>query len=383
MAEKLTDVLVKRLEPPVTGNHRVYDTECVGFGARVTAKNAKSFILRYRVEGYERIYTIGKYPDWSVAAARTEAKRLKREEVDKGLDPLKRREEGRDAPTIRELIADYEHDHLPSKRPRSAKKDRDYIERFIKPSLGRLKVASVTQRDIRALHHSLRDTPYQANRVLALISKMFSLAVDEYRYCNRNPVRGVTRYTEDSRMRFLSADEMNRLSVVLDKHESQQAANVVRLCLLTGARSGEVMSAKWNQFDLDNGIWTKPSAHTKQKKTHTVPLNRQTIDVLRGIEQNSSGFVFPGRNGSLHLTTIKKSWDKIRAAAGLRGVRLHDLRHTYASHVLAKIRNVRVVGDLLGHTQPQTTAKYTHALPEHLREATEHMGELVASRVKS
>jgi len=278
MGQKLTDAFIKKLGErgnlPASGNRITYDSEVQGLGIRTTAAGAQSFILNYRTRvGRERRFTIGAFPDWTVKVAREEARRL-RATIDLGGDPLAEIQAGRDAPTVADLCRRYEEEHLPRKRPRSAEEDRTLIRTRVLPALGALKVADVTFNDIDGLHRKITKErkPYRANRTIALLSKMFSLASTKWKMRSDNPCRGIEKNLEQPRERYLSADELSRLSEVLADHANREAADAIRLLLLTGARRNEVLSATWAQFDLTNGTWTKPSSHTKQKRLHHVPL---------------------------------------------------------------------------------------------------------------
>jgi integrase len=201
-----------------------------------------------------------------------------------------------------------------------------------------------------------------------------------------NPAKGVERNTEERRYRYLSGDELRRLTDALVSHSSRAAANAVRLLLLTGARRSEVLSATWDQFDLCAGVWTKPSAHTKQKLEHCVPLSapagqllaEMRVEAERQQQTNREPrFVFPARSGDDHMVDLKSSWAAICRAAKLDGVRLHDLRHTYASVLASAGLSLPVIGALLGHSQAATTQRYAHLLDDPLRAATERVGAIV------
>jgi integrase len=381
----LTDAFVRHeLDTPSSGNKIVYDggdpkKAVTGFGVRITKSGARSFILNYRCHGIERRYTIGSFPDWKVSVAREEAKRLKRL-VDQGRDPMGERDEARAAPTVNDLITRYLSEYATRKRERGQSEDKSLIEQWIRRELGNKKVTDIRHIDIERLHRKITDhgTPVRANRMATLLSKMFSLAV-RWEMRPDNPVRGLDRNPEERRARYLSGDELRRLTIALVEHPHQQAANAIRLLLLTGARRGEVLGARWDQFDLDAGVWTKPSAHTKQKKEHRVPLSAAARQLL--VEMRSeSQWVFPGRNGNGPLTDIKKSWHSICAAAEISGVRLHDLRHTYASVLASAGLSLPVIGALLGHTQAATTNRYAHLLDDPLRAATERAAAIVTGK---
>src|SRR5438270_4936795 len=284
---KLTDGFVKSVVAPAGGRaHAIYyDGDVKGFGLRVTKGGARSFVLNYRARGIERRYTIGAYPDWKVAAAREEAKRLKRL-VDQGRDPMVERHEERAAPTVNDLVDRYLAEHAPRKRERSRREDESMIAQWIKPELGNKKVADVRHADIERLHRKItaHGTPTRANRTAALLSKMFSLGI-RWEMRTDNPARGLERNSEEKRNRYLAGDELRRLTKALTACKDQNAANAIRLLLLTGARRGEVLAASWDQFDLEEGVWTKPSSHTKQKREHRVPLSAPVRQLLAEMKE--------------------------------------------------------------------------------------------------
>jgi integrase len=228
---------------------------------------------------------------------------------------------------------------------------------------------------------------------------MFSLAV-RWEMRPDNPVNGLERNHEDKRARYLSGDELRRLIQVLAVYKNRDAANVIRLLLLTGARRGEVLAATWDQFDLEAGVWTKPSSHTKQRREHRVPLSgparRLLSEMKRAAERRAaeanrqySPFLFPAQRrrwrgerdtaSADHMREVKGQWATICRLADLRGVRVHDLRHTYASVLASAGQSLPVIGALLGHTQPATTARYSHLFDDPLRAATEQMASAVGS----
>lgn len=380
MAERLTDRFVRSQSGPQEAYSLHWDSDIKGFGLRVTAAGAKSFILNYRAGARGRRYTIGAYPDWSVAAAREEAKRLKRE-IDQGQDPMGERHKERAAPTMRDLADRYLEVHASKKRESSRREDASMLKNFVLPQLGAIRVAEVRHADIERLHRNIsKRAPYRANRTVALLSKMFSLAM-KWEWRADNPARGVERNPEVKRDRYLSLDELQRLSNALANHSNQRSANVIRFLLLTGARRGEVLSATWDQFDLETGIWTKPSAHTKQKKDHRVPLSAPALKLLSDMRAKEvhSTHVFPGRIPGEPIREIRKTWTSVCKQAGITNCRIHDLRHTYASILASAGMSLPVIGALLGHTQPNTTARYAHLFDDPLREATERVGRLVSA----
>ena len=381
MRTKLNNQVVVKLEPP-TGAYKssdkpipyeiTWDTELAGFGALVTRTGRKSFVFNYRARnGTERRIKIGDFPTWSVSVARDEAKGL-RKRVDKGEDPAAEEKAERDAPTIRDLCERYEEDHLPRKRESSANEDRRQIRKYILPKLGRRKVTDVTVDDIERLHRSFKTMPYRGNRLLALLSKMFSLAI-KWRMRPDNPCKGIDRFPEQGRERFLSQQEIADLSDALAEHPNRTIAAAIRFLLLTGARKGEVISATWDQFDFERGLWDKPSAHTKTKRRHVVPLSAPALQILGDLPRDSER-VFPG------LGSLTRGWHSIREAAGLEGVRIHDLRHSAASILASKGLSLPLIGAVLGHTQMQTTLKYSHLANHALQEAVDLIGDEVTAK---
>jgi integrase len=381
MAQKLTDREVRALVWPTTGNQITYDSIVSGFGVRITARGAIAFILNYRVRatGQERRYTIGSYPDWTVGQAREKAKELKRE-VDSGGDPLGKEEASRDAPTVADLCARFKEEHIEKLRPHTQADYRAIIDNDIVPVLGKLKVAAVEFAHVERLHRKISQRAETlANRALAVASKMFALAI-KWRWRPDNPCKGVARNQENARKRYLKSGELARLTTALAEHRDQQTANIFRLLLLTGARRGEVLTAKWEQFDLAEGEWTKPATATKQKAEHRIPLSAPARQLLASLPKQDE-WLFPGRPGQ-HRTNLDHSWRLICRAAGITGLRIHDLRHSYASTLVSEGFSLPTIGRLLGHIQPQTTARYAHLFDDPLRKATERAGAILAPKTK-
>jgi integrase len=312
-----------------------------------------------------------------VAAAREEAKRLKRE-IDGGADPVGAYQDSRAAPTIADLCTRFERDYIPRKRPSTQRVYRQQIAADILPALGKAKVAAVSHSDIDSFHHKLTSrAPTHANRTLAVLSKMFSLAV-RWGWRTDNPCRGIERNQEEKRHRYLSAAELTRLSEVLAKLDDVSAANAVRLLLLTGARRGELLSARWDDIDIYAGVWVKPGATTKQKTQHRIPLSEAACRLLTEMqEQADTEWLFPARGGG-HRAHINSAWDMLRKAAGIPDARLHDLRHTYATALASSGLGLPVIGALLGHTTAQTTLRYSHLMDDPLRAATERASAVLS-----
>jgi integrase len=382
MATKLTDIAVRRLPVPAAGYEIAWDGQVAGFGARVTAGGARSFILNYRTRiGRMRRFTIGTFPNWSTGAARDEARKLKTQ-IDRGGDPLGELKAGRAAPTVSDLCDRIIAEHLPRKRPSTRKNYRQQIDGEIRPVLGGRKVGEVTFADVDGLHRKItaRGTPYRANRVIALLSKMMNMAI-RWRMRADNPVKGVELNQEQKRQRYLTGAELARLTKALTELHDQGAANAVRLLLLTGARSGELLAARWADVDLDAGVWVKPGATTKQKTAHRVPLSAAACRLLVEMKVAGGGeWLFPNPQGNAARTDIRAAWAALREAANIPGVRAHDIRHSYASVLASAGLSLPIIGALLGHTQAATTLRYAHLFDDPLRQATERAAAVITGK---
>ena len=390
MAQHLTDAAVKRLPAPAQGNRITYDVDVPGFGCRVTAAGARSFVLNYVTKaGRERRYTIGQFPDWSTTAARAKARRLRRD-IDDGGDPLGDVEAERTAPTMAELCDRFAAEHLPRKRPSTAADYKRMLDNHVRPALKHLKVSDITFTHIDTLHRKISNSggPYVANRCVAVLSKMFSLAV-RWNMRTDNPAKGIERNKEYGRRRYLSADELARLTAALAAYPDKQAADIVRLLLMTGARRGEVLGMRWVDLDLAEGTWSKPPSSTKQNEHHEVPLSapvRLLLNEIReqqGEHRSSLGeFVFPGPGATGHVVEIKKGWASLCRAAGITGLRIHDLRHSFASQVVSGGGSLPLIGALLGHSNPTTTQRYAHLFDDPQRAAVEKVGAIITAAGK-
>lgn len=382
---KITETLIKKLAPPTAKPyHIVWDSEIPGFGVRITIAGVKSFILSYWMHERKKRYTIERYPVLSVDAAREKARKLRAGLLD-GKDPLLEKYSGEGEPTFGDLADEYLKDAELTKRPGSLRNDRVHLAR-LRPKWSHRLVKSITRYDILKLTKEYEATPVQANRMLALLSTMFNFAMHPDRaWRTDNPVKGVKRYHEDKRKKYLDVDELTRLNKALDAYHNQSTADAIRLLLFTGARKGEVLQADWKEFDMKRGTWTKPSHHTKNRKTEQVPLSDAALSLLLKMKPRESGPLFPGADGDSRVT-LQRPWRQICKAAGLaqaveiRGKRrmltrykpkwrIHDLRHTFASHLVSSGVSLQLVGKLLGHTQPSTTDRYAHATEAALRNA--------------
>lgn len=383
---RIKDQLVRELEPPATGNRVVYDDKITGFGVRITSAGRRAFVLNYFFKGRERRITIGAYPEWSVVAARKRAEEY-RLKIANGVDPLEEKQAAYAAPTMRDLFARYDAEYLPRLAPRTAADSRAMFANFILPRIGAKKVEDVTFSDCEALHRFIsKDRPVRANRVHEVLRRSFNLAI-KWGWITDNPAARVERNTEHKRARYLTQDEIARLVVALDAHPQRTSCDAIRFMLLTGCRRGEALGARWDQFDPALRVWVKPAATTKQRREHRVPLSSMASHLLHerrharealpeGDPLRTSAFVFASDTGRA-LVDAKRTWAAVSKAAGLASTRMHDLRHTFASIAVSQGQSLPVIGAMLGHTQPQTTARYAHLFDDSLLNAAELVGSAI------
>ncbi|SDG17385.1 tyrosine-type recombinase/integrase [Thalassobaculum litoreum] len=379
MTKRLTDQIVRRASAGNRPQVFFWDDQVKGFALRVTTRGAKAFVLDYRVNGRQRRITIGSYPDWSVAAAREKAKAMKRE-VDLGADPMGERHDERTAPTVKDLWSRYSSEHLALKSPRSQADETAMWRDLILPQLSKEHVRDISTDHVERLHRRIsveRGTPVRANRVIEVFRKALNLAI-RWQWRSDNPATGIRKNPEHKRERYLSLDEIARLNKALADHPEQTSTDAIRLLMLTGARRGEVLNATWDMFDLDAGVWTMPSAHTKQRRLHRVPLADAAVELLRRIKRsNESVYVFPGKSSDNPLTDIKRTWQSVCNKAGIQNARIHDLRHSFASILVSHGASLPLIGAMLGHTQVQTTQRYAHLYDEPLKGAAELVSQAI------
>jgi Site-specific recombinase XerD len=362
----------------------LWDTNVRGFGIRCRDGGAKTYIVQFRAGSGRsapvRKYTIGKHGSpWNPDTARKEAKRVLGR-VAAGADPAAEREAERKAGTVAQLCDTFLADHVEAKRKgRTAIEYRRLVELFIKKELGTLKVPDVTRAHVSRLHHSLRDTPYQANRVLAVVSKMFNLAERwGFRPDGSNPCRHIERFAEAKRERMLSTEELARLGDALTTYRgSPYAVAAVKLLVFTGARLSEVLGLRWEWIDFGRGEARLPDSKTGAKTLHLPPPALAVLADLPRIEGNPH--VIVGEVSGAALVNLGKAWRAIRKQAGLGDVRIHDLRHAFASVAASSGMGLPIIGKMLGHTQAQTTARYAHLAADPVKAAAASVAGTIAA----
>ena len=358
-----------------------WDADLPGFGVRVRGSGRKYYVVQYRADGRVRRITLGRHGAVSAETARRRAMAAI-SDAKGGGDPAAARDERRKAVTMKQLGKRFLEEYVPNHcKPSTAYEYGRSVKFFIDPRIGRRKVRDIKRSDIAELHHELRETPYQANRTLGVLSKMFSQAeVWGLRPDGSNPCLHVKRYKEEKRERFLNAEEFSRLGQVLDEilhdgSETRSAVVAFRLLMLTGCRLSEIQKLQWEYVDLEAGELRLPDTKTGGR---AVPLAPSAVRLLESLPRDEDNpWVIAGKKPGSHLTDLQHPWRRIRARAELDDVRIHDLRHSFASRALALGEGLPMIGKLLGHTQVQTTARYAHLARDTVKASAARIGDSI------
>jgi integrase len=384
MRAKITKRLLDSLPVPAAGEVKVWDIELRGFVVRVRASGRRWFAVEWMRERRTRRMSLGEYGAVTVDQARDKARKILGR-VAHGDDPAAERADARSAPSLADLARRYLDEHAgPKKKRSSVEGDERNLRLYVLPALGRRKVAAIGLKDVADLHHGLRSKPVQANRVLALVSKMLNLAETwGLRPLHSNPCPRIGRFRESRRDRFLSGAELRRLGdalVAVEKNGSEDPAAVlaIRLLLLTGARRDEILGLRWQDVDLATGTLNLPDSKTGKK---SIPLGPAAVALLVSAPRlEGNPHVIPGRRRSdARFVGLQRPWARIRARAGLGDVRLHDLRHSFASVGVAANLGLPVLGAILGHRHPATTARYAHLDDDPRRAAAARISNQIAA----
>lgn len=349
----------------------VWDDDLSGFGVRVLSSGRKTFYVQYRAGGRTRRVKIGSHGAITADEARKQARRIFGD-VARGENPAEAIQTARQAPTLAAACDRFLRDHVAVRcKPKTAHEYQRTIERVIKPALGAHRLVNIARADIARLHHQLRETPYQANRVLSILSKLFNCCeIWGLRPEGMNPCRLVPKFPERKRERFLSARELQTLGSVLSQAEQNgsETPHVIaafRLLILTGCRLREIQTLQWDF--VTGGYLALPDTKTGARR---IPLTKEAQAVLAALPRaQDNPYVIIGHVPGQHVTDLERPWRRLRVKAGLDEVRIHDLRHTYASNALASGMGLEMVGKLLGHASIQTTQRYAHLADEQVRDA--------------
>ena len=361
-----------------------WDRDLPGFGIRVYPSGAKVYVVQTRVFGRSKRVAVGRHGKLSADQARKEAARIIARIKAGESAPLA---EPSAAPTVAGLAERYQREYVAMHcKPLTVSHYGLMLRKHIVPGLGELLVAEVERKHIMAFQYGLRDMPTVANRAVEILVKMFNLAdAWGWRPSGRNPCRFVRRYkVEKHHERFLTPEELYRLGRALEaapaeRLASTHAAAAIRLLVLTGCRRNEVLGLRWEDLDFEAGEMGLADSKTGAR---VVPLPPPAARVLAGLSRvPGNPWVFPGRKKGTGQRNINDSWDRVRNRAGLDGVRLHDLRHSFASRALALGESLSMIGELLGHRKVQTTARYAHLARDSVRASTAKVAESIGADI--
>lgn len=411
MAERSTKITKRSVDAIKAdgSDFYVFDTELIGFGIRVRASGAMSYIVRYRA-GYGRSapvrrVTIAKVGKITPDQARKSAEDILASVV-KGSDPAKERADDRSAATFKELVG-YFLEHIEAKKSANTLSQyRQMLEGHAIPEMGTRRAFAIQPGDIAALHHAMRGTPVAANRTRSIISSMFSWAIKRKILTTPNPVQGIDRYKEEGQERFLTSEELARLAEALREAETvgipwepdparktkhapkpenrrtkidPHVAAAIRLLIFTGARLREILHLKWANIDFERGLLLLEKSKTGKKP---IVLGAPALAILAELPRVGSYVIAgatAGKKNEKPRADLKRPWMAVRKRAGLGDLRIHDLRHSYASVGVGGGMGLPIVGRLLGHKSAATTAKYAHLHTDPLRKATDAIGVQIAA----
>lgn len=330
---------------------------------------SKAFYLYFRTKaGKERKPKLGDYGSITLAQARKVAQELLAE-VAAGRDPSQARADARAEPTAQDLWDEYLKRHVSKKK--SAEANERQWRKHLAPRLARLKLSEVTYPIMADLHESMADTPYEANRVLALASSMFNFGCRPLEWIATNPTKGVKRFKEEKRRRYMEGEEAARIAELLDAAATESPASVafLYLLILTGARCGEIRDARWDW--IKGNVLALPDSKTGEKNVYLPP---QALEVLARLPRTSATIA--------GIQSPKKLWERVRRDAGCPDLRMHDLRHSFASAALAAGLSLSQIGELLGHKSTQTTKRYAHLVEEAATAAATAAADRIASSMR-
>jgi integrase len=339
----------------------ITDVALPGFMAR-RPNRLVLYGLKMRINGRQRFLSIGTEAEFTPDEARRQAEKL-RGDVRRGVDPAADRDRRKAALTLDEATNRFLAEHVrPKLRSTTARHYDEMLGRLVRPVLGSTRIDAITRGDIAQLHKRLKKTPFQANRALAILSSLMAWA-ESNGLRQGNPCLGIRRYREHAKQRFLSFEEIARLNAALDALEAEGEINPffaagIRLLSLTGARKSEIFKARWAWVDFEREILALPESKTGEKN---ITLSQAALSILRALPRYADNpHVLPGAKFGQPFVGLEAPWKLVRVRAGLPGLRIHDLRHTFASVAVEGGAPLYTVGKLLGHANPSSTGRYAH-----------------------
>lgn len=379
LRKKIGLAIINALPPDTT----VWDTELKGFCVRRQRSDAISYLLKLRRHSRIRWVTIGRHGQpWTPVTARERALAIL---ANPALADAPA--EAPAAPTTFAAVAEqFMATHGPKLKHSTSYVYQCLLRTYLIPTFGARPVDAITRANVSAAHAKWKDNPRSANHALSVLSKLMCWTEDQgYRPEDSNPCRRVQRYKESRRETFLTADQLAQLNAALDEAETKHLAGpvaiaAIRFLILTGARRNEALTLEWAWVDRDRRMIFLPDSKTGQKP---IILNDAAMELLASLPRLASNpYVFPGNRNGGHLVNIQKPWNTIRKLAGLEAVRIHDLRHTFASYAVAKGGSLPQIGKALGHSQPSTTQRYAHLSDDPVRQLTEATSRAITEAMR-
>ena len=356
-----------------------WDHELSGFGVRVYPSGTKVYLVQTRSGGRSRRVTIGRHGVLSAEQARRKVAQFIAN-IKAGEEPARTQSPPDAGPTLAEVAERYMKEHVAVRcKPSTARACRCTLDRYLIPVFGARALGSIGREEVAALQYRLHKTPSMANRVIDMLSRLFNMA-EAWGVAPEggNPCRFVKKYKERSCERFLSEEEFRRLGRVLDEVQAEgkvsaNAVAAIRLLMLTGCRCGEIVTLRWEDVDLETGELRLRDAKTGPRQ---VALSPAAVRVLSAIPRHADNpWVIAGRRPDTRIGNLNPSWLVVRARADLEDVRLHDLRHSFASRALALGESLSMIGKLLGHRKVQTTARYAHLAQDSVKASAAKVAE--------
>lgn len=359
------------------------DAEVIGLRVLVNKQGRKYFYFRFVFESQKRAAKLGEFPALEVAEARRLALEM-RAKVDRGINPQEEEDRMQSSPTF-ESFGTTEYMPFACQTKRSAQDDECRLRVQIYPRFGSRKLIDIQTREVQQFHADMKEShcAATANRHLSLISRMYKLAV-QWGRVDRNPCLGISKFKENNqRQRFLTPEEIQRVYKAMESEPNRTAVAALKFLLLTGARREEALKARWENVDLDNGVWFLPQ--TKSGKGRYVQLNSEAQSVLRSLQRaEASPWLFPSkRDPAKPIYSPQGAFDRVLTVAGIEHLRLHDLRHSHASLAINAGVSLSVIQALLNHQSPIQTMRYSHLMNSTLRNASESVADAVNKAITS